>query len=164
MGARPEASYVAHECRGRLRLRVPHRRGEVEFFRTLAARVAAAAGVVGVDANPATGTILILHVLGGDGVREKLAAAGGLAITAGPVLRRRAVVSDVRRFAAGLDRDLTRITAGEFDLWAASFAVLLALGLNELRRGNIAAPAWYTAFWYAFNILLKTPAPAGQED
>jgi hypothetical protein len=156
MGASPEQAYVAHECRGRLRLKVPGRRGQTEFFRRLAVRVAAAPGVAAVEANPAIGSILVRHSFDGAEARGVVAAHGGLAIASG-AFRARAVIEDVRRFAGGLDREVTRATSGELDLWSAAFIALLALGFNDLRRGNIAAPAWYTAFWYAFNVLLKTP-------
>ena len=36
------------------------------------------------------------------------------------------------------------------------FGVLLALGIYQISRGNFMAPAWYTAFWYAFGVLTKT--------
>jgi hypothetical protein len=156
MGARPETAYIAHECTGRIRLKVPARRGDAGFFQSLAARVASTAGVVGVEANAATGSILILHALEGTGAWDTFAASGGLALASGP-FRTRAVVGDVRRLATGLDREVTSITGGELDLWSASFIALFALGVNELRKGNVAAPAWYTAFWYAFNVLLKSP-------
>jgi hypothetical protein len=156
MGVVAEVAHVAHECAGRLRLKVPAHRGDEGYFRQLAARVATATGVQAVEANPATGGILVLHSLAAPAARSAVAASAGLRISTG-AFRTRAVLSDARRLAAGLDRRVAEASGGELDLWSASFLALLGLGLNELRRGNVAAPAWYTAFWYAFNVLLKSP-------
>ena len=42
------------------------------------------------------------------------------------------------------------------DLGTASFGALLIMGIYQISRGNFMAPAWYTAFWYALNIFLKS--------
>ena len=47
-------------------------------------------------------------------------------------------------------------TKGELDVPTLSFIALLAVGIYQISRKNFTAPAWYTAFWYALNIFLKS--------
>lgn len=56
----PQA-HIEHELPGRLRLRIPSRRGDRPFFEAAARRVAELAGVRSLRANPLTGGMLIEH-------------------------------------------------------------------------------------------------------
>jgi hypothetical protein len=47
------------------------------------------------------------------------------------------------------------MTGGELDIPSVFFAALLISGIYQIARGNMAAPAWYTAFWYAFGIFSR---------
>lgn len=58
--ALPQA-LVEHELPGRLRLRVPSRRGDRPFFEAVSERIAGLAGVRRVRANPLTGSLLVEH-------------------------------------------------------------------------------------------------------
>lgn len=58
--ALPEA-HVEHELPGRVRLRVPSRRGNRGYFADAGQRIAGLAGVRRVQANPLTGGLLVEH-------------------------------------------------------------------------------------------------------
>jgi hypothetical protein len=62
-GGAPQAAEasVAHDSPGRLRLKVPERRGDLAFFARLGAALAEAPGVRAVETNARTGSLLILH-------------------------------------------------------------------------------------------------------
>ncbi len=55
-----------------------------------------------------------------------------------------------------LNSKIKGLTGGAIDLWTLSFLSLLGIGVYQIAKGNFAAPAWYTAFWYAFNVFLKS--------
>ena len=55
------AAYIEHELPGRLRLRVPSRRGHRGFFADAGQHIAGMAGVHRVQANPLTGGLLVEH-------------------------------------------------------------------------------------------------------
>ena len=61
----PEAS-VAHNSAGRLRLKVPERRGDPAFFADLGGKLAAAPEVNEVETNARTASILIKHDSSGE--------------------------------------------------------------------------------------------------
>ena len=52
-----------------------------------------------------------------------------------------------RRSACGILTGRSRDLLGEVDLLSLAFAGLLAMGIYQLSIGNIAALAWYVAFW-----------------
>jgi hypothetical protein len=54
---------------------------------------------------------------------------------------------------ASLDRSLRAVTGGKIDIPSGVFLALLGSGLYQLVRGQISAPPWYTAFWYAFGLV-----------
>jgi hypothetical protein len=56
-------------------------------------------------------------------------------------------------FRTGNER-IKKATGGELDVPSLVFLILLLSGLYQLMRGNLRAPAWYTAFYYAMQIFL----------
>jgi hypothetical protein len=58
---RPSFVTVASSIPGRLRLRMPERRGDELFARLVKQALAALAGVTQVRANPVTGSVLVLY-------------------------------------------------------------------------------------------------------
>src|ERR687897_1063642 len=70
-------AHVEHQIRGRIRLRIPSMRGDGAYFETLRQQLADRAGVVGVSANPLTGSLLVVHsghaqVLVGEAARNRM--------------------------------------------------------------------------------------------
>jgi hypothetical protein len=55
----------------------------------------------------------------------------------------------------GVNKTLHRFTKGEIDLPGIIFLSLLGVGVYQIARGNLAAPPWYSAFWYALGIFTK---------
>jgi hypothetical protein len=53
---------------------------------------------------------------------------------------------------------------GWVNLGAMAFLILLGAAIYQIARGNLTAIPWYTAFWYALNIFLKSkPSETGME-
>ena len=53
------------------------------------------------------------------------------------------------------------MTGGKVDLLDVAGLSLLSAGIYQLLKGNFTAPAWYTAFWYAFGLLSKGQSASG---
>ncbi len=106
-------------------------------------------------ANPITGSILIKHSLE-PAIMEELAR------TYFPKQAKQigSPSSNIHRQVAEtyfqVDNKIKKFTGGEMDVGTLSFGTLLILGIYQISRGNFMAPAWYTAFWYAMNIFLKS--------
>jgi hypothetical protein len=111
--------------------------------------------------NPLTGSVLVLHTTALGPIREYVEAHGlfkllaeevsDTAAPAGPI----PLSQGIKQGYGDFDRRLRELTGGAMDVSGLAFTALLVVGISQISRGNFAAPAWYTAFWYAFNIFLK---------
>lgn len=145
---------IRHRMAGRLRVRIPARKGDPTYFATLAQAFSEFPGIRRVEVNPETGSALFLHSAEPDAI---LACAEGKELFRIVESANRPVhVSvGVKEKYRELDERVQRYTGGEWDVPAIAFFSLLGAGAYQIARGNFAAPAWYTAFWYALNIFLK---------
>ncbi len=153
----PEASIV-HRISGRMRVRVPSRRGDTAYFAAVEESLRSLHGVESVQADPLTGGILILHGIDRGAIvdyaaqkalflarEEEAGKAGGT------------VLHDVLGAPFGsLSRRIRAFTGSAADLSGLAVVALLSVGVYQIARGNFGAPAWYTAFWYALGIFNKS--------
>jgi hypothetical protein len=58
-----------------------------------------------------------------------------------------------------LNEQIKRISGGEIDIPSLAFLGLAGAGLYQIMLGEFLIPAWYTAFWYASNVLMKAKGP-----
>ena len=126
----PEAS-VAHSSTGRLRLKVPARRGDLAFFAELGGKLAAAPAVREVETNARTASILIKH----DSSDEALLSW-----------------ADDHNLLTPTDRLLSprcRSPAAEPDLRTLLALLVLLLAVVQLFRGQLLGPATTLAFMAA---------------
>jgi hypothetical protein len=135
---------------------VPSRKRDLEWFVRAKDRLGAIAGVEAVDVNELSGSILIMHHQADVG--QILAAAKKLGLfriarpeDRKPVTLRQGIAAGFRT----VNRRVTSATGGSADLWDVAFLGLAGFGVYQLFRGNVTAPMWYIAFWYAFNIFMK---------
>ncbi len=151
---------VVHALPGRLRLRLPERRNEPDYFATLEERLGACPGVTALRTNHRTGSVLIHH--DPEHHRDAILRWGakhGLFTTAGhpappPTLRTMAQGGLVR-----LDRRLLDHSAGTTDSRSLLMVVLLALTLVQAARGQVLGSA-STMLWYAFTLIRDEHGPS----
>jgi hypothetical protein len=158
----PEA-IVCHSTPGRFRIKVPSRKGNAAYFSNLKDHFTRFAGVKEVEANAVTGSVVLLHAADIKTISvfaEEQSLFRLIKLeTATPALSRN-VVKAFRDF----DKGVKRFTGNELDVPGVAFLTLLGFGIYEIGRGNFAAPAWYTAFWYSLNIFLKSVPHATHEE
>jgi hypothetical protein len=58
-----------------------------------------------------------------------------------------------------VDSQIEHLTGGELDIPSIALIGLIFSGIYQLSIGNFAAPAWYTALWYAAGIAVKAEKP-----
>lgn len=138
---------VVHEGPGRLRLRIPARRGQARWFEELERRLPGG-GILAVRSNPAAASVVIHHRLDRAMIAGNAREAGLFEIVGDVPARPRTAIDTAGRRLGWLDERLRRVTGGGVDAASLAFMVLMSMGMRELLRGNISAPA-VTLFWYA---------------
>jgi hypothetical protein len=143
---------ISHELPGRVRLKIPERRGDARYFASLKAQISALSGVERVQVSALAASILIEHdrsTLEGimDVLRDKeLFEVLSDASSAVPA------VDSAHAGMLALDDALSRISRGTADLRTLVLLVLLGLAVRQLLRGQILAPA-VSLLWYAYELV-----------
>ncbi|HZQ49937.1 MAG TPA: hypothetical protein VFB69_06480 [Candidatus Dormibacteraeota bacterium] len=158
-----ETVYLEHSVPGRMRLRVPRPRTQQQV-RQVAGRVERAKHVRGVEANPATGSLL-LRFSADDPIEmiiDELRLAGFEVAAAferqtqqvQPQSRGASVVQKVMGRA---NTQLHLMTRGHVDLRLAVPAIYMALGIRNLlrQRGRLMDASWYQLMYWAFDSFYK---------
>lgn len=147
----PEAR-IGHRTAERIRIKIPSRKGQWDYFSHVRKVLLHNGPMDSVDVNPNTGSVLIK----GAGLDAAVLASVG---EANSLFRLEMPPSEVeplsRKIVApvrDLSRSVSRFSGGELDLLGMAFLGLLGVGIYQLVRGNVTAPSWHTAFWYAMGI------------
>jgi hypothetical protein len=157
----PEA-HIAHATPNRVRLKVPAKRHDEAFFRTVEQLVAGWRNVQRVEVNPVTASILVhfsdpaalVHAaINGNNTLFQIVYPEQQEHGSAPPLLAR-----LQGTAAAADSSLRQWTGGSIDLRTAILAAFLVGGLQQLVQGNVAAPA-ATLLWYAATVLGLPGAP-----
>lgn len=140
---------VSHLTTGRMRVKIPEKRGDAGYFKEVEDRLRTWDSVDRVETNPLTGSILVFfsdlaelfaeHEAGNDLFSIDYDELANEAVD----LASRAVEAFERA-----DKTVHHWTGGTANLRTAIFASLLIGGLYQVLRGNIAAPG-ATLLWYA---------------
>jgi len=136
----PQA-HIVHQLRGRVRLRIKDRREDPDYFMDLCRRLEALEGVEAVNANPTTGSVLLLHPgCAYERLQPQLVALELFEFVEVPPPARSAL-SPVFEGVARIDEGLAAGTSGNYDLRTLAVLGLLGVAVHQLYRGNIVGPA-----------------------
>lgn len=144
-----DVAQCVHTAPGRVRFRIPERRGDAEFFLRLHEALGECEGIHAVAVNAATASILIHHTGSADAVASAARESGLFEVMPMPNLTLAA------QAAAGLrnaDGGLKLITDGKVDMSSALFLGLTGLAIHQAIKGNLLGPA-STLIWYALATL-----------
>lgn len=144
-------AHAVHRLPGRIRFRVPDRRGDDAFFDEVEKRFERLEGVRDVETNSTTGSVLVRY----DATLEELlnATLGSdlgelleLVVSAPPLAHQ------FRSAMAAIDGNVRAYTDGELDLTTLAALALLAMAGVQLWRGRQPVLAVSLA-WYASELL-----------
>jgi hypothetical protein len=162
-------AYIIHHTPDRLRIKIPSQKGNKGYFSFLEEKLSNYSGIKKIKTNTLTGSVLFIEAIG---LKEALSLKDiGQYGEANNLFSLQRLMPYPTPLSQGLsqkiitsfnnfNKKLVNFTSGELDIASVSFLFLLGLGLYQISRGNLIAPAWYTAFWYAANIILKTHTKA----
>ncbi|MGO9950928.1 MAG: HMA2 domain-containing protein [Dissulfurispiraceae bacterium] len=147
--------HIVHRTPTRLRLKVVSKGDHEGYLRTLPEKFAGFSGIDEIAINPLTGSVLFKHGGNGEEMIDFIKKHGIFEIAVKPV-RPPSVHNGVSSIYQNLDSLVNAVSNGSTNTGGLAFIALLSYGVLQISRGNIAGPAWYTAFWYALNIFLKS--------
>ncbi|HVO95091.1 MAG TPA: hypothetical protein VMT22_19710 [Terriglobales bacterium] len=163
----PEA-FVSHVSQGRVRVKIPAKKNDRGYFSELKNHLVPLPGVVKVETNSVTGSVLVLHSLDLKSLDDLKTMSQypemmGLFKLAEPQTGNVSFGRDLAGAFAGLNETVKGVTGGVVDLPTCGILGLLGLGIWQISRGEVAVPA-VTALWYASSILRDQLANGKQED
>jgi hypothetical protein len=167
MASLPEA-FITHVSKGRVRVKIPAKKKHGEYFSQLKNYLAPLPGVVKVETNSLTGSVLVLHSVDLKSLEDfKTMSEYSEMMGLFKVAEREAGNISLGRILAGgfagLDQSVKGLTAGLLDLPTLGIVGLLGVGVWQISRGDVAVPA-VTALWYASSILRRQLIEGKQEN
>ncbi|HUK55852.1 MAG TPA: hypothetical protein VLY20_04260 [Nitrospiria bacterium] len=148
---------------GRVRIKIPSRKGDLAFFAALKDKLPGSAEILGIqriEMNPTTGSVLVVHHA--DFKAPELAVISGYLEQMGLVklepidASKNPVSRNIAKTFQNMNQQITDFTSGEIDLQSMALLGLLGLGLFQISRGQFMIPA-ISAFWYAATLLKDQP-------
>jgi len=140
-------AYLVHSSPGRMRIRIPSMRNNLEFFEHAADTLEKLSNVTRVRMNPRTASILVLH----DGIttdtfKQQVMETGLFELQ----------LENAENIALDINtvKELAGQAMGVGGTFSKSmfFYLLMGLAIRQVMKGQIMAPA-ISLFWYASEIL-----------
>ena len=155
MGKIQSVAILSHQSPGRLRLKIPSKKGDGLFFQSLRDQLSNLSGVERIDINPPTGSILLIHSID-TGKIAQFARDNGLFEIQQGSSSPSYLHQEVSKAFNILDEQAKGFTGGGINLGALASLALITAGTYQIFRGNFGAIPWYTAYWYGLNLFLKS--------
>jgi hypothetical protein len=147
-----EAAVVAHSLPNRLRLRIPARRGDEDYFAALVDAVRGIRGVDAAKANARTGSVVVEFSCGIDALLDRL-REHDLDVELQTV--RHDAPATRPTSTAPIWKPVSIVTGRDINPMFMTGAALTLLGAVQALRGRVMPPS-ITALWYATEAFLRS--------
>jgi hypothetical protein len=151
-------AFIKHQLAGRVRLKIPAKRGDEQYFEALAEAFATCETISQLQLNPPTASLLIQHGATPFSDIAEFAEIAGLFVLAEeeyadlPAIEHLSVASLSSLGVSHVDKQLKRLSEGRVDLRSAFFLGFMGLAIHQAAKGRIMSPA-STFFWRAVELL-----------
>lgn len=151
-------AYIKHQLVGRVRLKIPVKRGDEQYFEKLAEAFAGCQAITQLQLNPPTASLLIQHGTAPFAEIADYASDAGLFTLAAPTdsepqtAEHLSVAGWSSLGVSQLDRQLNQLSDGRVDLRSVFFLGFMGLAVHQASKGHIMSPA-STFFWRALELL-----------
>lgn len=148
----PPVATIAHQVRGRMRLRIREKRQDHAYFEETCVCLEALPGIDQVLTNSNTGSIVILHELqDNDELQARIHKTGLFALTADTKPQAPAI-EPLRSGLSDIGYLLREGSSGSVDLRTLAFLGMMGLTLHQIMRGQVLGPA-LPMLWNAFSLI-----------
>lgn len=152
------SAIIAHASTGRLRIRIPSQKGNLAALKSQGDQLAACPGILSIEVNPGTGSILLLHQKTVHEIAEYARSRNLFSLE--EQKGSRAPSAELRRNLGetfkSIDRQIQNLTGGDMDLSGFAVAGLVVAGSAQILTGNAGAIPWFAAYWYAYHLFSRT--------
>lgn len=151
-------AFIKHQLAGRVRLKIPQKRGDEAYFEQVAEIFAECEAITQLQLNPPSASLLIQHGAAPFTEIVEFASNAGLFVlvdqgeTEVPVTDHLSVAGLSSLGVAQLDETLGQLTAGRVDLRSVFFLGFVGLAAHQAAKGHIMSPA-STFLWRAIELL-----------
>ncbi len=149
---------IAHASTGRLRIRISSQKGNLAALKSQGDQLAACPGILSIEVNPGTGSILLLHQTTVHEIAEY--ARSGNLFSLQEQKDSRVPSANLHRNLGetfkSVDRQIQNLTGGDMDLSGFAVGALVIAGSVQILSGNAGPIPWSAAYWYAYNLYSKT--------
>ncbi len=136
---------VVHRTKERLRLRIPGRRKDMDYFLDLYDDLRQIRGVTEVVINPLTASVLLnFHPEAAGQVVDSLAGIG--------LLPQKEVKGSKQPVPGAVERFFANHQSAATDVRTVILTLMIGIAIHQALRGKILAPA-LSALWYAFDLI-----------
>lgn len=152
------SAYIKHQLPGRVRLKIPQKKGDLGYFDRIAELFADYPGITQLQLNPPAASILICH--GAEthfvNIAEFAQDNGLFMITEQPEeiisIPRMPIATLTSTGLKSFDESLMDFTRGRVDSRSFFVLALTGLAIHQITKGNLMAPA-SSLLWYAIELL-----------
>jgi hypothetical protein len=149
---------IAHASTGRLRIKIPSQKGNLVALKSRGDQLAACPGILSIEVNPGTGSILLIHQTTVREIAEYARSKDlfSLQEQKGPKVPSADLRRNLGETFKSVDRRIQNLTDGDLDLSGFALAALIVTGTAQILTGNAVAIPWFAAYWYAFHLYSRT--------
>ena len=154
------SAFIKHQLPGRVRLKIPQKKGDFRYFDRIAESFAECQGITQLQLNPPAASILICHRTDTlfQNIAEFAETKGLFSLTEMPKDYEAIAIPNLpiaTLTSLGLNRlddSLLDFTQGRLNGRSLLFLSLIGLGIHQATKGHIMAPA-ASFLWYAIELL-----------
>lgn len=153
------SAYIKHQLPGRVRLKIPQKKGDSGYFEKMAESFADCSGLTQLHLNPHAASLLICYEPEIDFLKiaEFAETRGLFTISAEPEAAPLPIFHQPLTILASsrlnsADESLLQLSQGRINGRSLLFLALLGLAAHQISRGHIMSPA-STLLWYALSLL-----------
>lgn len=152
------SAYIRHQIPGRVRLKIPEKKGDLGYFAELAEGFAGYQTITRLELNPVSASVLICHELSDDflNIAGFAQQKGLFSIIDKPEEIFNFPKKPVTYFAsagvAKIDKSLSDFTRGLMDGRSLLFLALIGLAVRQMSKEHVLG-ASTSLLWYAFRVL-----------
>ena len=152
-------AFVSHQVDGRVRLRVPTKRHQSEYFEQLRQVLASLPGLRRLTTNTRTGSVLIEYSGQLEALEELGPRLGLFQLQNRP--HPHSISEWLYTLTSQPDDFLKRVSNGRVDAAGVTALALAGLGVSQIVRGH-ALPAGWTLLWNGINLVRDAGSPPGK--